>query len=501
MNGQIAKERGGHALSMASSQATRSSTASSLSLRSLTALALILALAGCSQLPDVPEWVNPVSWVDGMLGGDVDALPPAPKGAAKTSGAPGADKPYPKLGELPPVPKSTGSADTRQKLANSLIADRDNARYTDEKLRASDSRMAAAPLPKAKPPAPSPAKQPGNKQLAAIPAAKGTAARPVSPSLPAPPKPISSSAVNSSALTRVPSIVQRRGAPPPPPTPVAEVSRRAIPQVIQKSAASTGYRPPTGLATLPKPPTAVAPTARVEEPKIAAPRLLPPMPGTTTPVAALQSPSAQVNLPLGQDQSVLAQTFTSLLAAQGTPVVRQPGNVFNAPNAVPIQGQWPTNVPGVVQRAFNASLSGTDRSMQAGAGAAPMASPQMSNQAIRRLPGAPVLIRFRHGSTQLSGAGKKRLRQLASQARQAGKTIYVVGHASQRTGDMSYAKHKLVNFNVSLDRANRVAGELRRQGVAAQQIVVQAKGDAEPLYFEFMPNGEAKNRRVEVFVR
>jgi outer membrane protein OmpA-like peptidoglycan-associated protein len=42
---------------------------------------------------------------------------------------------------------------------------------------------------------------------------------------------------------------------------------------------------------------------------------------------------------------------------------------------------------------------------------------------------------------------------------------------------------------------------LRRQGVAAQQIVVQAKGDAEPLYFEFMPNGEAKNRRVEVFVR
>ena len=534
MNGQTAKERGGRAFPMAASQATRSSIASLLTAPSLTAMALILVLAGCSQLPDVPEWVNPTSWnptgwVDGMFGNDVDTLPPAPKSASKTSPAPGADKPFPKLGALPPAPKTTSSAETREKLANSLVADRDNARYTKENLRAGDTRMAAAPppprsapRPKAKPPAPSVDQQPRNQQLAAIPAAKGTAARPISPSLPAPPKPIARSAVNSSDLTRVPSIVQRRGAPPPPPTPVAEVSRRPIPQVIQKSAASVGRRQSAGLAALPTPPTAMTPAAPVAAtpgvassapspampvvaplvaPKLAAPRLLPSSPGAATQIAALQSPSVQVNLPLGQDQSILAQTFASSLAAQGSPVVRQPGNIFNAPNAAPIQGQWPTNVPGIVQQAFNASLSGTDQGMHMGAGAGPMASPQMSNQAMRRLPGAPVLIRFRHGSTQLSGAEKRRLGQLASQARQQGKTIYVVGHASQRTGDMNYAKHKLVNFNVSLDRANRVAGELRRQGVASQQIVVQAKGDAEPLYFEFMPDGEAKNRRVEVFVR
>ena len=90
---------------------------------------------------------------------------------------------------------------------------------------------------------------------------------------------------------------------------------------------------------------------------------------------------------------------------------------------------------------------------------------------------------------------------MARQVKGQGRILYVVGHASQRTGDMDYAKHKLVNFNVSLDRANKVAGELRRLGVASAKIVVEAKGDSEPLYFEFMPDGEAKNRRVEVFIR
>jgi outer membrane protein OmpA-like peptidoglycan-associated protein len=174
-------------------------------------------------------------------------------------------------------------------------------------------------------------------------------------------------------------------------------------------------------------------------------------------------------------------------------VVRHPGSFFNAPNVAPISGQWPTVVPGVVRQAFNASLRGADQGVAL--------QPQMSNATIRRLPSAHMLIRFRHGSTRLSAGEKQRLGNVASQAKGSGRTILVVGHASQRTADMDYAKHKLVNFGVSLDRANSVAGELRRHGLASEQIVVQAKGDSEPLYFEFMPHGEAQNRRVEVFVR
>jgi len=221
------------------------------------------------------------------------------------------------------------------------------------------------------------------------------------------------------------------------------------------------------------------------------------------PVKLVPPTASQVSLPLGQGQTLLAQTYAASLAAQASYTVRQPGNVFNAPKASPIAGQWPTVVPGVVQQAFNASLSGIGQGVQPRVMTQPnlIASPQMSNETMRRLPGAPTLIRFHHGSTRLSGKGKQILGKLANQAKNNGKMIYVVGHASQRTGDMDYAKHKLVNFSVSLDRANRVAGELRRKGVSRDKIVVQAKGDSEPLYFEFMPNGEAQNRRVEVFIR
>ena len=444
---------------------------------SLTALALVLALAGCSQTPDwdeAVEWVNPVSWFDSS--DDGQATTRATANATATS----SDKPFPKLGEAP-APQTTSTAADHEKIASSLVADRDNARYTDQNLRAGNHRMAAAPPP---PPA-------------------------------APTRTVRDG--DASTLTQVPSIVQRRGSLPPPPAPITEVSRTSIPQVVQKPGGSMtnsqmadNKLPGAGL---PKPPTALpvaAPTALALRPAIGSEqiKLIPP---PTQLATAPASASVQVNLPLAPGQTILEQTYAASLAAQGSPVVRRPGNVFNAPNAAPISGQWPTNVPGVVQQAFNASLSGTDQKVQDTAPRMPfaqaatmplvIASPQMSNNTMRRLPGAPMLIRFRHGSTQLTSSERKLLGQVASQAKGQGKTIYVVGHASQRTGDMDYAKHKLVNFGVSLDRANRVAGELRRQGVAAGQIVVQAKGDSEPLYFEFMPDGEAKNRRVEVFIR
>ncbi|MFP6772860.1 MAG: OmpA family protein [Alphaproteobacteria bacterium] len=476
----------------------------------LTALALVLALSGCSMMPDLPDlpdmpdapsWVNPFNWFDGD--DDIGSLPKAPGISTRASSS---DKPFPKLAATP-VPKSPSSAKAWEKLANSLVADRDNARYTDQNLRAGNERMAAAPPPptptplhQAKPAVPTVAKQ----QLAAVPAAKGTAARLAPPALPPAPRRVAGSVTNSpvssgdsSALTKVPSIVQRRGSLPPPPAPITEVSRGAIPQLVQKPG-GMAVREMARTPALPKPPAVVALKPVPVPTEVARPAAIKLIPSATQ-IATAMPPSVQVNLPVGSDQSILTQTYAASLAAQGSPVVRHPGNVFNAPNARPISGQWPTVVPRVVRQAFNASLEGTDQ----GVATQPqlIASPQMSNATMRRLPGAPMLIRFRHGSTRLSAGEKQRLGQVASQAKGSGRTILVVGHASLRTSDMAYAKHKLVNFGVSLDRANSVAGELRRHGLASEQIVVQAKGDSEPLYFEFMPNGEAQNRRVEVFVR
>ena len=49
--------------------------------RTATALVALLALVGCSQVPD---WANPVEWYDSVAGDDVRALPPAPQVCAHT---------------------------------------------------------------------------------------------------------------------------------------------------------------------------------------------------------------------------------------------------------------------------------------------------------------------------------------------------------------------------------------------------------------------------------
>ena len=60
-------------------------------------------------------------------------------------------------------------------------------------------------------------------------------------------------------------------------------------------------------------------------------------------------------------------------------------------------------------------------------------------------------------------------------------------------------QHSIVNFEVSLKRANVVASELIRQGVPAASVFVAAMSDSRPVFYEVMPAGEAGNQRVEVF--
>ena len=119
----------------------------------LTALALVLALSGCSMMPDMPDlpdmpdmpdapsWVNPFNWFD-----DDDDMGSLRKAPGQSTQASSGDKPFPKL-TAAPAAKTPSSANSREKLANSLVADRDNARYTDQNLRAGNERMAAAPPP------------------------------------------------------------------------------------------------------------------------------------------------------------------------------------------------------------------------------------------------------------------------------------------------------------------------------------------------------------------
>lgn len=111
-----------------------------------------------------------------------------------------------------------------------------------------------------------------------------------------------------------------------------------------------------------------------------------------------------------------------------------------------------------------------------------------------------ALIFFGHGSASLSRSDVKVLREVAELHKERGGLVRVIGHASMSGATGGNAKQNLANFNISLARANSVARELSRLGVATDQIQVAAAGAQQPMYYETAPTGEAGNRRVEIYL-
>jgi outer membrane protein OmpA-like peptidoglycan-associated protein len=118
------------------------------------------------------------------------------------------------------------------------------------------------------------------------------------------------------------------------------------------------------------------------------------------------------------------------------------------------------------------------------------------------LPPAAVVM-FPGDGTALDAAGRAQVRAAVAAYQQRGGTGYikVVGHSSSRTSNMPVEKHLVAIFAKSQARANAVARELIRQGVPASKVLVEAVGDSQPVYYESMPQGEAGNRRAEIFIQ
>jgi outer membrane protein OmpA-like peptidoglycan-associated protein len=196
-------------------------------------------------------------------------------------------------------------------------------------------------------------------------------------------------------------------------------------------------------------------------------------PRTPAPGATAQ----RLNLPVGQDQQALEDAFARNVAAQDMALAALPGG-DPAPGGGVVDGAGTVYVGG--------APGGTAYAPQAGFGPAPA--------------GLVATVNFGHGSAGLDAEGRRAVREAAAAAKNSGRAVRIVGHSSQRTGNMSFERHLVANFNISLDRANAVARALAQAGVDPARIVVEAVGDQQPLYFEFMPNGEAENRRAEIFL-
>lgn len=107
---------------------------------------------------------------------------------------------------------------------------------------------------------------------------------------------------------------------------------------------------------------------------------------------------------------------------------------------------------------------------------------------------------FANGSSVLENENMARIREIVKIAKQNKGKLRVVGYASSRTRNTDIATHKLANFKVSQERADSVAKALRRAGIPAQNITVEALSDSNPAYLEVMPEGERLNRRAEVYI-
>src|SRR5579883_3002647 len=157
-------------------------------------LAVSVGLGGCS----VPNWANPVAWYRDAAGLSKDDPKPDARNTKNLSA--GSNEPYPNLGSVPPPPTNALSSADREKLRNSLAADRSNAKYLD-----SNDQYVAMP-PKAVPSPPLNAPEP--QTTAAAPAA-AVQSTPV----PAPPSP------GSAAAAPEPPVPPQSAALPPPSAP------------------------------------------------------------------------------------------------------------------------------------------------------------------------------------------------------------------------------------------------------------------------------------------
>ncbi len=133
-------------------------------------------------------------------------------------------------------------------------------------------------------------------------------------------------------------------------------------------------------------------------------------------------------------------------------------------------------------------------------GVSTMNSSGQVNQDYLRKSYQVAIILFPNGSSRMGVRDRRVLRQVFAEHKKVGGRLRIVGHASRRTATNDPILHKMINFEVSASRAERVAKELMKLGIKANKLSIASVSDSEPRYHEYMPAGEAGNRRTEIFI-
>jgi len=430
------------------------------------ASALALAVSGCASLDPT-----------GLL---YDDETPAPEQVSAGGGEEA--EAFPDLSSVPERPSRSPSRQAeRRRVLDQLAADRANAAYSDEPLRgdgnggAGESAEAghdagttgagevppAAEVPEM-PPAPSEAAADEAPEAAAAPPDDSAAA----PSQPAQ----DDSAAQGDGADQADAMASPAESPREPPAEeTAGRERMKAGEAASGQASGTTAGGQQAAATTNG--SAGRDAARGSR-------------ATRTAAQSAQSPANGATAGDGVDRSNIPQIEPS---RQGEPV-RLPGEARMAGDGA---------APSPDARTTTQTAQATPPRVQVpGADQPAVRTPPPANGAGERV----AVIYFGHGSTGLNGQDRQVLRQVARIQQQRGGRLRVVGHASHRTATMSPVQHRIVNLDVSMARAEQVADALASFGVPRENIQVEARADSEPVYFEYMPTGEAGNRRAEVYL-
>ena len=300
----------------------------------LAAAALVAGLAGCNPVETYRNWSG------------VSENDPNPKTTPNTKNlAAGEARSYPNLATVPAPPSQTLTMAELDKLTKSLIADRQNAKYTSERLQATFDEAAAPPPPPPPPPTPPAGTKPATVALGA------PGAPPVPTTAPAPPPAPSAPAASVAALGGGGKAAARKPGQPPEPGPME--SSLQSPQLggalPQPEAGRPAPPPPRELsmpaagsgAHLPAPPAPAALPGAIGsakfQPAPPPPNLPPPEPVRTATAAATAKPPKAVapsivfapvaDIAFSGDQTALGEADRARLGKLAERYRQKPGAV------------------------------------------------------------------------------------------------------------------------------------------------------------------------------
>ena len=285
----------------------------------------LVGVTGCSSVPNA---INPISWYRDATG--LSKNDDLGKGENEQNLAEGGNEPYPNLASVPSPPDTQLSGIDRDRLAKSLIADRSNAQYSADNLRAGDIASTVPP--------PAPPARITRASSSAASKSGATASAPSEPPAPAPAAPVETA---NAPPPPVPSVPAKQPTPSPPAAESAPAPPSpAGPPLL--SGNSQQKPPPRGSEAPPAESSLRSPTIQ-KLPEGEAPTPAPPPPNIPPPNANRVSTAAQ------QQQATAPSNVSTTAAARRSGASSRAANVSFAAGSAYLSSELRGTIAEVVK--------------------------------------------------------------------------------------------------------------------------------------------------------